>query len=185
MKAMEVRNEADLQAIQTSVAFKNISDAIEQYRRQFGVAFLALIAFSAIHVGLVVIANLYTLQTRVTHGTLIDASASHQAVGTAKSTEVYDIAYIMTNMNEQEQIKALGGLESASFVDKNNAYRQYTVTGFQLGGWKRSELKLYTSVGHVLEYVRGRGVRLFSEGASNTSCNCTKEVGRKLLGKGT
>merc|ERR1711865_516052 len=95
MKAMEVRSDADLQAIQTSVAFKNISDAIEQYRRQFGVAFLALIAFSAIHVGLVVIANLYTLQTRVTHGVLTSTTNENAPVATAGIVQKKDLSYIM------------------------------------------------------------------------------------------
>jgi hypothetical protein len=174
------RSDADLQAIQTSVAFKNISDAVEQYRRQFGLAFLALIAFSAIHVGLVVIANLYTMQTRVSAGLLTDASDTTQAVATSASTQTYDLAYIMSNMDESAQIKSLSNMKSVSFVDKSDAYRQYTVTGFQLGGWKRSELKLYTSVGHVLEYVRGKGVRVFSE--AGATANQT-ESRRSLLGK--
>jgi hypothetical protein len=168
------RSDADLQAIQTSVAFKNISDAVEQYRRQFGLAFLALIAFSAIHVGLVVIANLYTMQTRVSHGTLTDASDNSEAVATAASTRTYDLSFIMSNMDEPAQVDALTNMKSVSFVDRSDAYRAYTVTGFQLGGWKRSELKLYTSVGHVLEYVRGKGVRVFSE--NGTTNNQTRRA---------
>jgi predicted esterase len=180
---MEVRNEADLQAIQTSVAFKNISDAIEQYRRQFGVAFLALIAFSAIHVGLVVIANLYTLQTRVTHGVLTSASDDHQPVATSSVTQKYDLKFIMTNMNEVQQLKALRQLNEASFTDREGNFRQYSVTGFQLGGWRRSELKLYTSVGHVLSYVRGQGLRVLSEEGSTSSAE--NVTGRKLLKSGS
>lgn len=178
---MDLRSDADLQAIQTSVAFKNISDAVEQYRRQFGLAFLALIAFSAIHVGLVVIANLYTMQTRVSRGVLTDAADSTISVATGASGHTYDLAFIMTNMDEKAQLHALNNFDSASFVDKANTYRQYTVTGYQLGGWKRSELKLYTSVGHILEYVRGKGIRLYSESGS-TSNNCTSgtESRRKL-----
>jgi hypothetical protein len=189
-KPAEVRSDADLQAIQTSVAFKNISDAIEQYRRQFGLAFLALIAFSAIHVGLVVIANLYTLETRVQGGVLSSASSDAQAsrpvaVGTAAAQQVTDLAFIMTNLNEAEQKSSLSRLQSVDFVDASGDYRQYTVTGFQLGGWKRSELKLYTSVGHVLSFVRGKGLRVFSENGES-SCNCTAPVEsrRQLLGKG-
>jgi hypothetical protein len=178
---MDLRSDADLQAIQTSVAFKNISDAVEQYRRQFGLAFLALIAFSAIHVGLVVIANLYTMQTRVSRGVLTDAADSTISVATGASGHTYDLAFIMTNMDEKAQLHALNNFDSASFVDRENTYRQYTVTGYQLGGWKRSELKLYTSVGHILEYVRGKGIRLYSESGS-TSNNCTSgtESRRKL-----
>jgi len=174
--SMDVRNDVDLQAIQTSVAFKNISDAVEQYRRQFGLAFLALVAFSAIHVGLVVIANLYTMQTRVTDGALTSTSSAGAAtpVGTAAVTKQYDLSYIMTNMDETSQVHALNHMKSISFVDMSDNYRQYTVTGFQLGGWKRSELKLYTAVGHVLEYVRGKGVRVFAEsGSTSSGCNCT------------
>jgi hypothetical protein len=177
---MDLRSDADLQAIQTSVAFKNISDAVEQYRRQFGLAFLALITFSAIHVGLVVIANLYTMQTRVSRGVLTDAADSTVPVATGASTHTYDLSYIMTNLNDEAQLRALNNFKSASFVDRDNTYRQYTVTGYQLGGYKRSELKLYTSVGHILEYVRGKGIRVFSESGS-TARNCTTEGRRKLL----
>jgi hypothetical protein len=181
---MDVRNDVDLQAIQTSVAFKNISDAVEQYRRQFGLAFLALVAFSAIHVGLVVIANLYTMQTRVTDGALTSTSSAGAAtpVGTASVTKQYDLSYIMTNMDETSQVHALNHMKSISFVDKSDNYRQYTVTGFQLGGWKRSELKLYTAVGHVLEYVRGKGVRVFAEsGSTSSGCNCTGTTSRRQM----
>lgn len=172
-----------MQAIQTSVAFKNISDAIEQYRRQFGLAFLALIAFSAIHVGLVVIANLYTMDTRVNNGVLSSAadssaSPSSSAVGTAGVQRAVELSYIMSNVDEDEQKELLSGLTSIDFIDTEDTYRQYTVTGFQLGGWKRSELKLYTSVGHVLQYVRGKGLQVFSEAGETTSTNST----RKLLG---
>jgi len=177
---MEVRNDADLQAIQTSVAFKNISDAVEQYRRQFGLAFLALIAFSAIHVGLVVIANLYTMQTRIVGQTMTVAGDEAAAVGTAQVIERRSLSYVMTNLAEEDQIDSLRSMKSVSFVDQEDNFRQYTVTGFQLGGWKRSELKLYTSVGHVLEYVRGKGVRVFSE-HSSTGSNSTGNDSRKLL----
>lgn len=168
-KMETLRSDADLQAIQTSVAFKNISDAIEQYRRQFGVAFLALIAFSAIHVGLVVIANLYTLQTRVTHGVLTSTENDSQPVGTSGIVERVDLQFIMTNMNEVQQLRALNSMKDVSFSDKNGDHRQYTVTGYQLGGWRRSELKLYTSVGHVLLYVRGTGLKVLSESGSTMS----------------
>jgi predicted esterase len=181
LSKMEVRSDADLQAIQTSVAFKNISDAIEQYRRHFGVAFLALIAFSAIHVGLVVIANLYTLQTRVSHGVLTSTTDDSAPVATSSVVERYDLQYIMTNMNEVQQLKALRQLHEASFTDKAGNFRQYSVTGFQLGGWRRSDLKLFTSVGHVLHYNRGSGLRVLSEnGTTSTGSNVT-EHGRKLL----
>jgi hypothetical protein len=183
---MELRSDADLQAIQTSVAFKNISDAVEQYRRQFGLAFLALVAFSAIHVGLVVIANLYTMQTKIQGGVMTDAADPSVPVATGESRQTFDLAFIMNNLQDNEQLKALSELRSASFVDKAGSYRQYTVTGFQLGGWKRSELKLYTSVGHILEYVRGRGVSIFSEtgSTSTSSANSTGAFRRGLLQKG-
>lgn len=177
--SFEVRNDADLQAIQTSVAFKNISDAIEQYRRQFGLAFLALIAFSAIHVGLVVIANLYTMETRVSGGVLSSTSdPDSKPVGVSMSSQHYDLGYIMSNMDETSQIDALNNMKSTNFVDRDGNYRQYTVTGFQLGGWKRSELKLYTSVGHILEYVRGKGLKVHHDHES--LCNCSGDS-RKLL----
>jgi len=178
---MSVRSDADLQAIQTSVAFKNISDAVEQYRRQFFLAFLALVAFSAVHVGLVVIANLYTMQTRVNQGQLTDASDSTRAVGTAMSVQTFDLGFIMSNMDGETQMEALNSLESASFVDNMDNYRQYTVTGFQLGGYKRSELKLYTSVGHILEYVRGKGLRVYTETGTENTCNCTRPESRRSL----
>jgi hypothetical protein len=187
-KMETLRTDADLQAIQQSVAFKNISDAIEQYRRQFGVAFLALIAFSAIHVGLVVIANLYTLQTRVTHGVLTSTTDESQAVGTSSIVEQVDLQFIMTNMNEIQQMRALNNIKDVHFTDKSTNYRQYTVTGFQLGGWRRSELKLYTSVGHVLKYVRGSGLTVYSEAGSTAETPATATAntssGRHLLQKG-
>jgi pimeloyl-ACP methyl ester carboxylesterase len=184
-KPAEVRSDADLQAIQTSVAFKNISDAIEQYRRQFGLAFLALIAFSAIHVGLVVIANLYTLETRVSNGVLssaADTSARPQAVATSKAVEKVDLATIMASGSESEQKRYLTNLNSVDFVDADGTYRKYTVTGFQLGGYKKSELKLYTSVGHLLEYVRGKGLRVYttSETAAPEKENTTDRRGLQL-----
>lgn len=174
---MELRSDADLQAIQTSVAFKNISDAIEQYRRQFGLAFLALVAFSAIHVGLVVIANLYTMQTKLHAGVMTDANDPSVPVSTGLSQQAFDLHFIMTNMEDSAQLRALSEVRSASFVDRQGTFRSYTVTGFQVGGWKRSELKLYTSVGHVLQYTRGKGVQVFSETGSTASpsCNCTAD----------
>lgn len=183
---MELRSDADLQAIQTSVAFKNISDAVEQYRRQFGLAFLALVAFSAIHVGLVVIANLYTMQTKLHGGVLTDASDPSMPVTTGESKQAFDLQYIMTHLQDVEQLRALSEVRTASFVDPTGTYRQYTVTGFQIGGWKRSELKLYTSVGHVLQYVRGQGVQVYTESSAPTaSCNCSAAHSqRKLLGGG-
>jgi hypothetical protein len=183
-KPIEVRSDADLQAIQTSVAFKNISDAIEQYRRQFGLAFLALIAFSAIHVGLVVIANLYTLETRVENGVLTSAKSSSVSTPTPVATATLehnsDLEHIMSNVNAVDQKKMIASIKSVDFVDREGNYRQYTVTGFKLSGFKNSDLSLYTSVGHVLQYVRGKGLRVTSEGQS---CNCTSEKtsGRKLL----
>jgi pimeloyl-ACP methyl ester carboxylesterase len=183
-KPIEVRSDADLQAIQTSVAFKNISDAIEQYRRQFGLAFLALIAFSAIHVGLVVIANLYTLETRVENGVLTAAKSTSVStptpVATATLEHNYGLDYIMSNVEGAEQKKMISSIKSVDFIDHEGNYRQYTVTGFKLSGFKNSELSLFTSVGHVLEFVRGKGLRVVSEGQS---CNCTsdKGPGRKLL----
>jgi hypothetical protein len=178
---MELRSDADLQAIQTSVAFKNISDAVEQYRRQFGLAFLALVAFSAIHVGLVVIANLYTMQTKLHGGVMTDAADPSVPVATGESRQSFDLQYIMSNLEDGDQLRALSEVRTAAFVDREGTYRQYSVTGFQLGGWKRSELKLYTSVGHVLEYVRGRGVQVYSEsGVTGSSPNSTR-AGRHLL----
>jgi hypothetical protein len=91
----------------------------------------------------------------------------------------------MTNLDEKAQVHALNNFKEASFMDRENTYRQYTVTGFQLGGWKRSELKLYTSVGHILEYVRGKGIRVYSEsGSTSTNCTAGTESRRKLLGGG-
>eukprot|EP00239_Pterosperma_sp_CCMP1384_P004394 CAMPEP_0197843418 /NCGR_PEP_ID=MMETSP1438-20131217/295_1 /TAXON_ID=1461541 /ORGANISM="Pterosperma sp., Strain CCMP1384" /LENGTH=1807 /DNA_ID=CAMNT_0043453551 /DNA_START=52 /DNA_END=5475 /DNA_ORIENTATION=- len=175
-KPSDTRPDQDLQAIQTSVAFKHIADALEQYRRHFGFAFLALVAISAVHVGLVVIANLYTLETRVSHGVLVaSGSANAQSstptpVATASAQFTYDIPYVMSNLPVEGRKKMLTNLKSVDFVDNNGEYRQYTVTGFKLGGWQSSELKLYTAVGHVLTYVRGRG---FTVSDAQESCNST------------
>mmetsp|Transcript_12784 Transcript_12784/g.15436 ORF Transcript_12784/g.15436 Transcript_12784/m.15436 type:complete len:1508 (-) Transcript_12784:140-4663(-) len=165
--------EANLQAIQTSVAFKHIADAIEQYRRQFGLAFLALIAFSAIHVGLVVIANLYTLETKVSGGVLTAAQTSSvepPAVATAAALKTYDLGHIMSNLDGSAQKDALSSIKNINFVDHAGKYRQYTVTGFELGGYMNSELTLYTAVGHTLAYVRGEGLTVSTQG---NTCNNT------------
>eukprot|EP00239_Pterosperma_sp_CCMP1384_P008257 CAMPEP_0197846606 /NCGR_PEP_ID=MMETSP1438-20131217/3709_1 /TAXON_ID=1461541 /ORGANISM="Pterosperma sp., Strain CCMP1384" /LENGTH=1491 /DNA_ID=CAMNT_0043458311 /DNA_START=60 /DNA_END=4535 /DNA_ORIENTATION=- len=180
--------EANLQAIQTSVAFKHIADAIEQYRRQFGLAFLALIAFSAIHVGLVVIANLYTLETKVHGGVLTAAQSSADStpvpVATGEAVRTYDLAYIMSNLDGVAQKKALSTVKNVNFVDATGKYRQYTVTGFELGGYMNSELKLYTAMGHTLAYVRGVGLSVSHQTAScNNTCAPApaKKNTRKLL----
>jgi hypothetical protein len=178
-KPAEIRSDADLQAIQTSVAFKNISDAIEQYRRQFGLAFLALIAFSAIHVGLVVIANLYTLETRVSNGVLsstADTSAAPTPVATAAARQTRTLEEIMTTLEPAEQRRAINSISSIDFVDSDGNYRKYTVTGFQLGGAKNSSLKLYTAVGHVLEYVRGKGLRVTMDEVNGTQVPAARKT---------
>jgi len=117
----------------------------------------------------------------VNQGQLTDASDSTRAVGTAMSVQTYDLGFIMSNMDGEAQLEALNSLDSASFVDNTDNYRQYTVTGFQLGGYKRSELKLYTSVGHILEYVRGKGLRVYTETGATDTCNCTRPESRRSL----
>eukprot|EP00239_Pterosperma_sp_CCMP1384_P004375 CAMPEP_0197844804 /NCGR_PEP_ID=MMETSP1438-20131217/1767_1 /TAXON_ID=1461541 /ORGANISM="Pterosperma sp., Strain CCMP1384" /LENGTH=2006 /DNA_ID=CAMNT_0043455785 /DNA_START=35 /DNA_END=6055 /DNA_ORIENTATION=- len=187
-KPTDVRPEADLQAIQTSAAFKHVAEKLELYRRQFGLVFLCIVAFSAIHVALVVIANLYTQETRVNNGVLVGARGSDDAgqvaapVATATAQARYDIPFIMSNTAGEQQKKLLSGLKSVNFVDSAGDYRQYTVTGFKLGGHNNSELKLYTSVGHVLDYQRGLGLAI----SQDDSCSNTSNVGapmrtRKLL----
>jgi hypothetical protein len=174
-KPTELRPEADLQAIQTSVAFNKIADAIEQYRRQFGLVFLSLVAFSAVHVGLVVVANLYTQQTRVHKGMLIGTSVSengdsvHTPVATAAAQQQYDIPFIMSSLPTDQQRKMLTSLKTVNFVDSAGDFRQYTVTGFKLGGHGHAQLKLFTSVGHVLQYQRGQGLSVFDDSSSDNS----------------
>mmetsp|Transcript_24031 Transcript_24031/g.29081 ORF Transcript_24031/g.29081 Transcript_24031/m.29081 type:complete len:1668 (+) Transcript_24031:41-5044(+) len=182
-KPTDVRPEADLQGIQTAAAFKHIADAIEAYRRQFGLAFLVLIAFSAIHVGLVVIANLYTQQTRVNNGMLVASAgaAAPAPVATATATQSYDIGYIMSNLPVEEQKHMLTALKSVNFVDEAGDYRQYTVTGFKLGGHAHSELKLFTSVGHTLEYRRGQGFIVNGDDSCANSSASVSGGARKLL----
>mmetsp|Transcript_31959 Transcript_31959/g.38634 ORF Transcript_31959/g.38634 Transcript_31959/m.38634 type:complete len:2338 (-) Transcript_31959:755-7768(-) len=188
-KASDVRQDADLEAVQVSVALKHILTSVEEYRRQFGLVFLALFGFAALHVGLVVIANLCTLDTRVQHNMLTARMSNSTTDGfadpiaTAEAERSYDIAYIMANVHGAEKRELLSNLKSVNFVDAAGSYRAYTVTGFQLQGHKDSELKLYTAVGHVLKYVRGTGLQVISRDAT---CNCTiadkAPSTRKLLG---
>jgi len=181
-KAVEARPEADLQAIQTSVAFKKISDTIEQYRRSFGYALLALVAFSAIHVGLVVVANLYTLETRVQNGFLIAANYSTAStppapIATARAQHVMDLETVMTQLDETTQIATLQHIDSIDFIDSKGAYRKYTVTGYSLGGHLKSELQLFTAVGDVIVYTRGQGYTV--QGDASADCNCTETATEK------